>query len=373
MLKINISKDQLLVGVNAVIRTVPSKPANSYLAGIHLKAETRKLTFTATDLNMTTQCTIDTEVEIPGEVVVPAKIFSDFIKKLPDTSIGIEVGENGQMTVNYFFSSVNFNCLPAEEFPLISNTAAETIAISVGALRKAIRQTTFATAEGNAAETRPVFGGVFFDLTEDGSLSIVATDTHRMAVKRSTGVSSKVAKSVIVPSKAVDEVFRLLKDDDDTCLLGLGEDFVTFGFGSNQIYARLVAGSYPAYKNVLPQSAGTSLQLSTKNFADALERASVLTKGESKVVSFSFDDSEDKLVITSQSDKGKILEMVPITNKNGDKCKVAFNAILMTEALKVLDTEEAILELNGPNGPGVLKAMGDDSYIYLALPLRIAS
>lgn len=337
-----------------------------------MNAEGGKVTFTATDLAMTTKCTLGADVEVVGEAVVPAKIFSDFVKKLPDTSIVIEVNDEGVMTIGYFFSSVSLKCLPADEFPQVGKVATETIAISVGLLRNAIRQTTFATAEGTVADSRPVFGGVFFEL-EDGALNLVATDTHQLAFKHSTGVAATTTKSVIVPSKAVDEVFRLLKEDDDIAQIGLGEDFITFGFGMSQIYARLVGGTFPPYKNVLPKSVSTSVQLSTKSFAEALGRASVLTKGDSKVVGFSIGQGDGKLKLTSQSDSGKILEMVPITNLNGEDVNVAFNASFMAEALKVLDSEEAILELNGPMGPGVLKAIGDDSYIYLALPVRLVA
>lgn len=371
MMKITIGQAQLLAGVNSVIRTVPGKPSTPVLSGIHLKAEGGKLTFTATDLAMTSKCTLGADVEGVGEAVVPAKLFVDFVRKLPDTNIGIEVGDDGMMALSYFFSSVSLKCLPTVEFPIVGKVATETIAISVGLLKKAIRQTTGATAEGSMAESRPVFGGVLFELTADGELNLVATDTHQMAVKRSMGLASTTAKSVIVPSKAVDEVFKLLKDDEDTVQLGLGEDFVTFTFGNHSVYARLIGGTFPPYKNVLPKTVLTSLQVSTKSFAEALGRAAVMTKGDSKVVCFTIAEGSDKLVLTSQSDGGKILEQVTVTNVSGVAVTVAFNASFMVDALKVLDSEEATLELNGPQGPGVLKALGDDSYLYLALPVRI--
>lgn len=369
MMKITIGQAQLLAGVNSVIRTVSSKPLNPVLGGIHIKAEEGKLTFTATDLSMTAKCTLGADVEVAGEAVVPAKLFVDFVRKLPDANIGIEVSEDGEMAISYFFSSVTLKCLPVAEFPITGKVATETFAISVGLLKKALRQTTFATADATMAAARPQFAGILFKLM-GGELNLAATDTHQMAIKSLSGIVSSIEKSVIVPAKAVDEVYKLLKDDEDIVQIGLGDDFMTFGFGVHQIYTRLVDGTFPAYQNVIPKSAQTSMHVSTKSFSDALGRASLMTKGTS-IVCFTLEEGADKIVLTSQSDGGKILEQVGVTNVTGVAVRVAFNASFMAEALKVLDTEEAILELNGPQGPGLLKAMGDGSYIYLALPVRI--
>lgn len=369
-MKFAIAKEQLLSGVQSVIKGVSAKNTLPILQGIHVKAENNQIIFTASDLKYTVQCKVTATVEENGQVVIPARLFNELVKKLPEVQIQVSTTED-MIIFNYFFSEASLKTMAANEFPKVEELKAEPIRMPASTLKQMIRQTGIATADDKLAETRPVFGGVLFEL-KDGVLNVVATDTHRLAYKH-TSVSTEVNISVIIPGYAVNEILRLLKDNDETVDVILNKNFAGFKFGSITMLSRLVEGSYPPYSKVIPSSYSTKVKVTTKTFADALDRASLLSKRESNIVKFKVLSEKKSLVLMATGENGKVSESVPLLETEGPDIEVNFNAKFMADALRVSDSEEIHLEFgSSSNAPGVVHPIGDESYLYLALPVRVA-
>lgn len=173
---VTLAKEQIVLGVQNVIKAVSQKNALPILHGIYLKAENDQLIFMATDTKITIYCSVPAKVEVAGATVVPAKIFSEFVKKLPDMEITLEV-EDEEMVINYFMSSVNLKTMAAEEFPQPNNPGGEPIIIPALILKQMLRQTSFAIADEKLGDKRPVFTRVLFEM-DGGYFNMVATDAR---------------------------------------------------------------------------------------------------------------------------------------------------------------------------------------------------
>lgn len=369
-MKFSIAKEQLLYGVQSVIKGVSTKNTLQILQGIHVEAEKNQIRFTATDLKYTVQCVVTANVEEGGQVVIPARLFSELVKKLPDVQIEVSTTQD-MISFNYFFSEVSLKTMVADEFPRIEAVKAKPIQIPASDLKHMIRQTGVAVLDEKAAERHPVFGGVLFEL-ENGVLNVVATDTHRLAYKH-TSVSTDINISVIIPGYAVNEVLRLLRDNDELVEVILSNNFAGFKFGSITMLSRLVEGTFPKYAQVIPKSCSTKVRVTTKTLADALDRASLLSKRESNVVLFKVSSDQKSLVLMAKGENGKVSENVSLLEIEGPDIEVNFNAKFMADALRVSDTEEISLEFGAnASAPGVVHPIGDESYLYLALPIRVA-
>lgn len=367
-MKVMINKSQLMYGINSVIRATASKPSNVILTGIRIVAEDNHLVFTATDLNIVSNCTVPAEVESAGGVVVPGKIFSELVKKLPDINIEL-VLENEELAINYFVSSASIKVFPYDEFPNPENNDVQTITIPGGILRNALKQVSFATGDDVASE-RQVFTGVFFH-TEGDQLKLAATDTHRICMKSIDAITNGIVAKALVPEKTVNEVFRLVREDTETVEVGFGENFATFKFGDISIFTRLVAGNFPDYPRVIPASTSKQVTVKTKDMNDSVERASLLTSNKLNVIQFEFDKD---ISLTSGGEKGKVSEKVKIVSHTGseEKMVINFNPQFYIDVLKVVDTEDVIVETTESLGPALIRPVGDNSYLYLMLPARVA-
>lgn len=369
-MKFSIPKDQLLYGVQSVIKGVSSKNVLPVLQGIHVKVENNLITFTATDLKYTVQCELPADVEAPGEIVIPGKLLNELVKKLPD--VVIQVSTTSDMIIfNYFFSEVSLKTMIADDFPKATVPMGETFKIPALNLKQIIRKTGIAAMDEKASDSRPVFAGVLFEV-EEGKLHVVATDTHRLAYKF-TDLNESISAKAIIPGYALNEVLRLLRDNDEIVEIHMAESFTGFKFGNCKMLVRLVEGVFPPYKKVIPQGYATKVKVSTKSFADSLERASLLAKDGSNIVKFKVNSDKNTIILSATGERGKVSERVSLLSVEGPDIEINFNAKFMADAIRVSDAEEVTIEFgNSAAAPGVVHPVGDESYLYLALPVRVA-
>lgn len=365
-MKIFCSKEALLSGVNAVQRAVSSKNTLPILQGILIKAEQQSLHFAATDLEMGIRCEIPAQVIEEGIMVVPAKLFTEVVRKLPDTTITLEEVDKA-ITISYYQSEIILNGFDPEEFPLlpdlldpISFTLATTI------FKNMIRQTVFSCA---VEENRPVFNGTLLQI-EGSSLRLVATDTHRLAYSIAEIPNPEASQfSGIIPAKTLSEIYRLLRDEDEILTINFSNNQVVFQFGSIYLVSRLIEGQFPNFKQVIPQTCETKVNLSVRSFLEAVERASLLSRDKSGANIIKINVEENQLRIDQTSEFGKISEQINI-ELEGKNVMIAFNAKFLIDALKVIDSDQIIFELSGPFSPGVMRPLDNPNYLYLVLPVR---
>lgn len=365
-MKVNCSKDSLLTGVNTVLKAVSSKNTMPVLQGILVKAENQHLIFEATDLEMGIRCMVPAHIEEEGVTVLPARIFSDLVRKLPDAPIELEL-QNDILKINYYESNLQLRGYDPDEFPLLPDlNGEETFALPVDIFKNMIRQTIFACS---TEESRPVFTGCLLQI-EESNLRLIATDTHRLAYRIAEISNPENYKfQGIIPAKTLNEIYRLLKDDEESLAIRFNEAQILFQFGTVELLSRLIEGQFPNYKQVIPQSCQTKLYLDTKLFQDSVERASLLARDGSHPNIIKLSVESERLSIDQTSDLGEISEVMSI-KKEGNDVNIAFNSKYLLDVLKVIDSEEILMEMSGSYSPGVIRPIDDPNYLYLALPVR---
>lgn len=366
-MKLYASRENLLYGVNIVQRAVSTKNPLPILSGILITAEGDTLKFTATDLEMGIECTVPVTVIEPGSVVVTAKYFSEVVRRLPDTRIELEVNQNNHSTsIRYGESEISIHGMSPEDFPILPQLDREkSVTINGGLFRNMIKQVAFAASSDNS---RPIFTGVLLEIKEE-QLIIVATDTHRLAFR-----SGKIASShnldnlsVIIPGKTISEISKIASEESQVQLT-FTENQVLFEIDNICLISRLINGQFPNYNQVIPQGHKSRIRIKSKDFLEAMERASLMTKEGSSVVKIAIE--ELSMNITSNSpDIGRIYEQLPIYLE-GEQTTISFNSRYLLDVLKVADDDEVYLELTGSLSPGIVKPVGNQNYLYLILPIR---
>ena len=365
-MKILCTKDVLLSGVNTVQRAVSSKSTLPVLQGILLKAEGQVLSFAATDLEIGIRCQVPASIMEEGSVVVPARLFAEIVRKLPDVGIELELSNN-TLVIRYYQSDIVLKGYDPEEFPLLPELFEPvSFELPTSLFKNMIRQTVFACAtEGS----RPVFTGTLLQI-EGQTIKLVATDTHRLAYRIAEIPNQDGLQfSGIVPAKTMSEIYRLLRDEDESLTIRCNTSQVEFQFGSVRLLSRLIEGQFPNYKQVIPQSCETKVYLSAPTFLDAVERASLLSREghTGNIVRLNLGDS--LMRISQTSEVGKISEQIDV-EMDGKDVTISFNAKFLLDVLRIIDSEQIILELSGPYSSGIIRPVDDPNYLYLVLPIR---
>jgi DNA polymerase-3 subunit beta len=366
-MKINTTKEKLLHGVQMVQRAVSPKNPLPILSGIMFKAENDTLKMTATDLEIGIGCNIPVTTIEPGSVVIPARYITDIVRKLPDVPIDLATDTtNNTVLLKYSTSEVRLHSLNAEEFPSFPSVEDDVcIDIATSTLKEMLRQVLFATSND---ENRPVFTGVLFEI-KNNVLSLVTTDTHRLAVRKLKLGTDLPDTKVIIPGRTLSELVRIMGNNDETVKITLGGNQALFSLKDTVLVSRLIEGQFPAYDQVVPQNFKARLRVKVKEMQESTERAALLTTSGKQTIKLS--TQQDLIFITANTEIGGIHEEVN-AYLEGEPMQIAFNAGYLTDVLRAVGKEEIHFELNGPLSPGVIKPVDGDDYLTLILPVRTA-
>lgn len=355
--------------LNTVGRMVTGRSTLQILSNVLIEAKPDGLRLSATDLEVAMECTLAIPPTEAGSVTVPARTLSDVVGSLPSDSLTIET-VNGHLRMASGSSEYLLNSLPADEFPgLPQVTPIAELQLSQGALRRAIRKTVFATSDD---ETRAILTGALL-LSDGKSLKLVGTDTHRLAVKGIALEDTKAAKKfeVIVPSRALRELSRVLADDDDaTVMVRVGEAQVMFSFGGLVLVSRLIDGQFPSYERVIPKHAENGLTLNREAFITALKRAALVARPEANRVVFHVADTTLSMSAES-AELGQGHEEMT-AEVEGEPTDIAFNAKYLIDGLDAIDGETVRLGLTGQLSPAVLSSPTEPDYQYVVMPMQLA-
>ncbi len=362
------SKRQFHEALQSVSRAVATRSTLPILGNVLIEAQQGQLKLVTTDLEIGMTCTVPLDGGESGAVTVPERIIQDVVGNLPaDAELTISADERNLLTVSAGKSQYTIHGLPADEFPALPQVPSETVLSMPGSvLRDVVRKTLFAASTD---EGRVILTGCL--LTWDGqTATMVATDTHRLAVKRAAaGGKFSQPVAVIIPARALQELLRLLGNSDEPVDVTVSESQVLFTCGHVQLVSRLIEGQFPAYERVIPQETHKRMTINRQQFYEAVRRASIVARAESnKIVLRSIDST---LTISAETgDVGKAYEEVPIS-LDGDVVEIAFNAEYLQDVLGVLDSETIELGLTGPLNPGLIKADGEADYLYVVMPMQM--
>jgi len=367
-LKITCNRLALHQAVQTVQKAVSAKAQLSVLSGIYLAAADGQLELQATDYELGISCKIAADIQLPGKVVIAARYFQELVRKLSGETIQIELS-TAERSVQITSGSSTFNllCMPVEEFPVLKPLINDQpIRLQTTILRELIQKTIFACSND---ESRPIFTGALL-LIEEGTITMVATNTHRMAYKKDTAASEHPLK-MIIPAKMLSELGRIMPAGDENVTIYNLKNQVAFVFDNVYFLSRIIEGQFPDFNRVIPTQFNTTVQLKTDDFLAAVERVSLLSSsGDYNVVRV--EVTADSLLVRSNNpDVGKAVEQVAAT-VDGQQFEIAFNARYVTDILKHLDDPECIFQLIAPLSPASIKPLTDADYVYIITPVRTA-
>ncbi len=302
--------------------------------------------------------------------VLPAKFFVDIVKKLPSAMIEIEVFDQFVTMIRAGTSEVQLVGLDPEKFPLLPRLSEERMLhLSSGVLGNMIRQTAFAAS---TSETSAILTGILWNVQND-QLKFVATDRHRLA---SSEVPIEVTdmetmRPIVVPAKTLLELFKILPDDHVMLDIVMEDNQVLFRMENLLFYSRILEGTYPDTSKIIPTVFKTQFLIDTKELADSLDRAHLLSKEErTNIVRLASIDEQTIEISSSSSELGKVTEHLTVEQFSGEPLKIAFNSKYLLDVVKVMDTDKVSMSFTGAMSPMIVKPAESDDTLHLILPYR---
>ena len=362
-MKIKLSKESLLEGIQTVQNVVSTKATLPILSNMLLETHNGAVKLNTTDLDIGISCEIPVDTIEEGAITIPAKRFSDIARELPFGEVIISAKKNNQIDIEGTKCRFKLTGLPKEEFPKFPEFKdKEVIKIQQNVFKEMIRMTAFAISH---EESRYVLNGLLVEISND-TIRAIATDGRRLAkIEKKLSTPSSKEVSVIIPNKAIQEVFRNLKDDGDISFIP-STNQVLFDVNSVLIATRIIEGEFPNYNQVIPKTTSPKIKVDTQAFLSAIRRANLLTTPDFQAIKF--EVFLDKLVISKITPEvGESREEIPI-EYGGKELIVGFNPQFLIDVLKNIDGENIELELFGPDKAGVLRT---SDYLYLVLPMRL--
>jgi len=371
-MKLEIQKSVLLEHLNYVIKGISTKNLRPILNCIKFELTEDGLYLMSTDNEISIKTFIDKSkiksIDTKGEIVVSGKYIYEIIRKLPDEIINLEEVIDSKLYITTKNSSFTLNCSNVNEFPdLELEESASPVILNQKVFKTIINQTSFCAS---ASETRPVLTGINFKI-EDSTLECTATDSYRLAVKKielDSSVAEKV--NIIIPTKNLNELIKLMNNDEDNIEMHIFGNKVIFKFNEIIMMTRLVSGTYPDTSKLIPEEFELTMDVNYEDFFSAIDRASLLTS-ETDKNTIKFETNKSQAILSSNIPEiGNVEETITVEKDNDSEIKIAFNSKYMMEAVKALESDEIKLMFNGEIKPIILKNPNSDDLIQLILPIR---
>ncbi|MEO2043746.1 MAG: DNA polymerase III subunit beta [Nitrospinaceae bacterium] len=368
-MKLSIAKEQLSHGLQTILNIVSSRSTLPVLSNVLLEGLDKRLTLTATDLDVTISCSVDAEIEEPGSITLPAKKFSGIVRELASLDIDLKTDSKNFCIIQSGASFFKIHGLAAEEFPPIPTfTEQKKVALPQEKVRSMLKKTSYAVSND---ESRYVLNGIYFSLKENKFL-MVATDGRRLAlVDEEVEIPEDSHGEFIVPTKTINELSRLLQSSGDVDIK-FTESQVAISFVDEKksdvlLISKLIDGTYPNYHQVIPNELKERVSLAREELLQALRRVEIMTSDKSSSAKLAF--TENNLTITTNSPEvGEARESIAV-NYKGAEVSIAFNPGFLMDPLKVLDSDEVFLELTDELSPGVIKI--NAPFLYVIMPMRM--
>jgi DNA polymerase-3 subunit beta len=386
-MKLVCSQTELSSSLQLVSRAVAGRPTHPVLANVLLTADaaTGRLSLTGFDLSLGIQTSLAAAVETSGAITLPARLFGEIVSRLSSDSpltLSCPEGEE-QVELTSLSGTYRMRGMPADDFPdLPLAQSGIPIRLDAASLVKGLRATLFASSSD---EAKQLLTGVHLRLAGEG-LECAATDGHRLAVQRlddalAPGTETPSADgeepfAVTVPARSLRELERLLsgRPSDEPLSLFSERGQVVVLWADQVLTSRTLDGTYPNYRQLLPESFNRRLVLNRRAFTASLERVAVLADQHNNVVKISSDPQAGQVQIRADAqDVGSGSEAVAAVIE-GEAIEIAFNVRYLLEGLKAIAADQVVLQCNGPTTPAVLAPVGEDgNFTYLVMPVQIRS
>jgi DNA polymerase III subunit beta len=373
-MKVSCSQEDLSKGLAVVGRAVATRAVLPITNNVLIATEGSRLRLSATNLEIAISCWIPGTIEKEGTVTIPARLVTDFVNSLPSGRIDMALSPRSRsLELRCARHEAHISGLDPADFPAIPKiTDGMNVKVKPGDLRLAINQVGFAAA---SEESRPVLTGVHAEF-EGEQLTLAAADGFRLAVRKvplAKVVDTKIA--IIIPARSLAELNRLISEQEEPLELTVNsqKSQVMFRLRNVEMVSQLIQGTFPNYSQLIPKSYNTRAVIKLAEFLRATKSASIFARDGSGIVRLQImpRDGKGKIAISARAEEiGDNLGEVDATVQ-GEEAKIAFNSKYLMDVLGVIAKEEVALETTTSSSPGVIRPVGDESYIHVVMPMFV--
>ena len=372
-MKVTVERASLLKSLGHVHRVVERRNTIPILANVLVRAESSKLAFKATDLDLEITETIAAEVSPGGSTTVPAHMFYEIVRKLPE---GAQVvlegsGDRAVLALRAGRSRFTLQTLPESDFPdLAAGEMTHSFKLGAADLKRLIDKTQFAIS---TEETRYYLNGIYLHAAGSGkaqTLRAVATDGHRLAqVELPLPKGAGGMPGIIVPRKTVGEVQRLIEDNEAEISIELSQGKIRFTIGDVVLTSKLIDGTFPDYARVIPAGNDKELVVDKKEFEQAVDRVSTVSSERGRAVKLSLSGGRLVLSVTNP-DSGSATEEIEVEYA-ADPLDIGFNSRYLLDIAAQIESEAAVLKLADPGSPTLIQDKDSKGTLYVLMPMRV--
>jgi DNA polymerase-3 subunit beta len=372
-MKVTVERASLLKSLGHVHRVVERRNTIPILANVLVRAEGSKLSFKATDLDLEITETIAAEVSPGGSTTVPAHMFYEIVRKLPEgTQVVIEgSGDRAVLALKAGRSRFTLQTLPENDFPdLAAGEMTHSFTVGAADLKRLIDKTQFAIS---TEETRYYLNGIYLHAAGTAkapTLRAVATDGHRLAqVELALPKGAVGMPGIIVPRKTVGEVQRLIEDNEAEVAIELSQGKIRFTIGDVVLTSKLIDGTFPDYARVIPSGNDKELVVDKKEFEQAVDRVSTVSSERGRAVKLSLSSGRLVLSVTNP-DSGSATEEIEVEYAS-DPLDIGFNSRYLLDIASQIESEAAVLRLADPGSPTLIEDKDSKGTLYVLMPMRV--
>ena len=367
-MKFRCERDVLVEALGTTGRAASGKMAGpAVLSGVHLQATGDTLRLAGNDRDLTIQTEITVSGTEDGVCVVPARLAVDIVRALEPGAVVVESTEEELVRISSGRSQFTLRALAADEFPRLSAPSGDGVTLDAQVFAGALRQVVRAASGDDA---RPVLTGVLM-AADEGGLKMVATDSYRLAVRDLPGSTALAAgQKVLIPSRALAELQRLLGSGSGEVVLRLGEYEAAFDLGPTRLTTRLLQGDYPNYAGLIPSRYPNRLTVGRDPLLDAVRRVKLMVRDATTPVRIALRNEGIELTVITP-DLGQAIEDVD-AKYEGAEMTIAFNPTYLIEGVEAIEGDEVLLEAQDGTKPATLRAIDGGDYLYLLMPVRVS-
>lgn len=358
-------KTDLQNGVNIALRAVSTRTTLPILECIVIEAKNDIIKIISNDQELGIETIVKGSIVEQGSIAINAKLFSEIIRKLPDSDVVFTSDENNKAFIKCEKTEINLSGKSRKEFPVLPQIERnDSVTISDFALKEIIRQTVFSISDN---ESNRIMTGELFEINDD-VFKVVSLDGHRISIRKIKLHSQYSNKKVIVPGKALNEISKILSGDvNKTVEMYFTDKHILFAFDNTTVLSRLIEGEYYKVDQMLSNDYVTKVSIKNRDFLDSIDRTSPFIK-EADKTPIIINITDEKMELRSNSPVGSLKEEVE-HRKEGKDIMIGFNPKFLMDALRVIDDEEIEIFLFNPKAPCFIKDK-EESYIYIILPIN---
>ncbi len=376
-MKVIVLQENLARGLGIVSRAVSPRSTLPVLANILIATDEGRLRLSATNLEMGITCWIPARIEEEGSTTVPSRTFADLVNTLPGDQVQLTLNVQTQnLNVHSGPSNNDIKCIDAQEFPPLPVAEMEgAIQLNVVDFKEMIHQVAFAASTD---EARPVLMGVLMTVDKD-QVTMAAADGFRLSVRKAV-LSSPAPKPVnaIIPARALSELARIAGDGDEmiSMVTPKGRGQVVFRVKDVELVSQLIDGTFPDYQQIIPRQHKSRTLVSTASLLKACKQAEIFAREGSNVARLDIkaangDMTPGEVEISAVSEETGRNETIVEATVDGGSVLIAFNVKFLREVLEVVKTPNVALETSAANAPGVVRPVGDDSFLHVIMPMHL--